>query len=56
LAASVTAAKRARLSLIEQFMFFLEKLSEAAPKIAISLTPAASCEHGRNFELFVVIF
>ena len=40
-AASITAAKRSMLSSMEQLMFFCENVSEAAPKTAISSTPAA---------------
>jgi hypothetical protein len=41
-AASLTRAKRSRLSPIEQLMLRWEKLSEAAPNTAISCAPAAS--------------
>jgi len=40
-AASISGAKRARLSSIEQLMFFCEKASDAAANTATSLTPAA---------------
>ena len=35
-AASITGSKRAKLSSIEQFVFFRQKASEAAVKMAIS--------------------
>ena len=40
-AASATGRKRSRDSAIEQLMFFFEKDSEAAPKMATSVAPAA---------------
>jgi hypothetical protein len=40
-AVSATGAKRASDWAIEQLMLFSEKVSEAAPKIAISSAPAA---------------
>jgi len=40
-AASIKGAKRARLSAMEQLMFFCEKASEAAPNTATSFTPAS---------------
>jgi hypothetical protein len=43
-AASITAWNLWRLSLMEQLMFFLLKLSEAAPKMATSWAPAARAD------------
>ncbi|MCY1243802.1 hypothetical protein D9M72_568360 [compost metagenome] len=39
LAASITGTKRARLSAMEQLMFFCEKDSDAAANTATSFTP-----------------
>lgn len=41
-AASRTTRKRSMLSAVEQFTFFLENVSEAAPNTATSVAPAAS--------------
>jgi hypothetical protein len=41
-AASVTAEKRSKLSSIEQFIFLRVNDSDAAPKIATSVAPAAT--------------
>ncbi len=43
-AASITAWNLWRLSMMEQLMFFLLKLSEAAPKMATSWAPAARAD------------
>ena len=37
-------SKRFRLSAMEQLMFFWEKASEAAPKMATSVAPASTAE------------
>jgi len=39
-AASTTGKNRAKLCLILQLIFFMENVSEAAPKIATSFAPA----------------
>ncbi len=43
-AASITAWNLWRLSMMEQLMFFMLKLSEAAPKMATSWAPAARAD------------